>query len=88
MDIKKGKVFVDFYADWCGPCKMMAPIVDELAETLDDVKVIKINVDNEPDLALEYSVRNIPCFLYLEDGEVISKAIGTKRIEDLKSMVK
>jgi len=87
-DIKHGKVFVDFYANWCGPCKLMSPIIDELAETLEDVNVIKINVDENSEIAQSYGVRNIPCYLYLEDGEIINKAIGKKTLEDLKSMIR
>ena len=70
-------VLVDFYADWCGPCKMMAPVVDEIAEELQGtVKVGKINVDNSPNVAAKYGVMNIPTFLVIKNGEVVDKVIG------------
>lgn len=70
-------VMVDFYADWCGPCKMMAPIVDEIAKEMDGVvKVGKLNVDNSPETARAYSVMNIPTFIFLKDGVVVDKVVG------------
>ena len=73
----KELVLVDFYADWCGPCKMMAPIVDEIAKEMDGVvKVGKLNVDNSPETARSYSVMNIPTFIFLKDGVVVDKVVG------------
>lgn len=70
-------VVVDFYADWCGPCKMMAPIVDEIAKEMEgQVKVGKLNVDNSPESARSYSVMNIPTFLLIKDGVVVDKVVG------------
>lgn len=70
-------VVVDFYADWCGPCKMMAPIVDEIAKEMEgQVKVGKLNVDNSPESARAYSVMNIPTFLLIKDGVVVDKVVG------------
>ncbi len=70
-------VLVDFYADWCGPCKMMAPIVDQIAEEYNGkVKVGKLNVDDSNDIAGKYQVMSIPTFLVFKDGEVAEKVVG------------
>lgn len=72
----KGVVFVDFYADWCGPCKMTGPIIDELANEVTNVKFIKVNVDENPDLASQYSVFSIPTFLIFKEGKVVHQMVG------------
>ena len=69
-------VLVDFYADWCGPCKMVSPLVDELAEESDAYKVGKINVDESPELAAKYGVMSIPTLIVFKDGKVAQQAIG------------
>ena len=75
--ISKGKVLVDFYADWCGPCKMMAPIVDELAEEYaGSVKIGKLNVDDSPATSAKYKVMTIPTLLFVKNGEVVDTVIG------------
>ena len=72
-------VLVDFYADWCGPCKMMSPIIEEIAENLNGkVKIAKINVDEEADLAIEYEVSSIPTFLLIKNGQVVTNIIGMR----------
>lgn len=82
-------VLVDFYADWCGPCKMMAPVVEKLAEEFDGkVKVGKINVDDEPELAQKYRVVSIPTFLILKDGEVKETSVGAMSAAQLTEKVK
>ena len=69
-------VLVDFYADWCGPCQMLSPIVDEVAEERDDIKVGKINVDEQMELAQKYGVMTIPTLLVIKNGEIATKHIG------------
>lgn len=72
------KVLLDFYADWCGPCRMVSPIVDEIAEERDDVVVGKINVDDDPELASAFGVFSIPTLVVLKDGEVANQASGAR----------
>lgn len=72
----KEPVFVDFYADWCGPCQITGPIIEELAKELTAVKFVKINVDENPDLASQYSIFSIPTFLIFKDGQVVHQMIG------------
>ena len=69
-------VLVDFYADWCGPCKMMAPVVEEIAAEKSDVKVCKINIDEEMELAQRFGVMSIPTFISFKGGQMAGKQIG------------
>lgn len=71
-------VLLDFYADWCGPCRMVSPIVDEIAEERDDVVVGKINVDDDPELASAFGVFSIPTLVVLKNGEVANQASGAR----------
>ncbi|MBQ3491797.1 MAG: thioredoxin [Oscillospiraceae bacterium] len=71
-------VLVDFWASWCGPCRMVSPIIDEIAEEREDIKVCKINVDEEPDLANRYQIMSIPTLLVIKDGEVVNKSMGAR----------
>ena len=80
------KVFIDFWATWCGPCKMTSPIVDEIEEERPDIKVVKVNIDDEPEVADKYEIRSIPAFKYFKDGLLVKEAVGAmdkKRILDL-----
>lgn len=81
-------VLIDFYADWCGPCKMVAPIVEEIAEEYPDVVVGKINVDEEMELAMKFGVQSIPALFVLKDGKIKDSAIGFKPKEVLLEMLK
>lgn len=80
-------VFVDFYANWCGPCKMLAPIVEQLADKHSDVKVVKIDVDQEQGLALKYQVQSIPTLLVIKNGEVVSRQLGFMPLKALEDML-
>ena len=74
----KGLVLVDFYADWCGPCKMTSPILEELSNEVKEVKFVKINVDENPELASQYNVFSIPTFLIFKDGKIIHQFVGAR----------
>lgn len=69
-------VLVDFWASWCGPCRMLSPVVDEIAEERNDVKVCKINVDEEPELAAKYGVMSIPTLMVFQNGEAAQTSVG------------
>ncbi len=81
-------VLVDFWAEWCGPCKMIAPVLDELASEFDSkAKIGKVNIDEFQGLAAKYRVRAIPTLLIFKGGEVIDQVVGAKSKRDLKSML-
>ena len=72
------KVLVDFWAPWCGPCRMVSPIVDEIAEENAAIKVAKINIDEQPQLASQYGVMSIPTLMVFENGDIADKAVGAR----------
>ena len=76
-------VLVDFYATWCSPCKMLAPVIDEIASEKSGIKVVKINVDEQPQLAQAYSVMSIPTLILIKNGEVAGRSTGFKRKNDI-----
>ncbi len=81
-------VLIDFMADWCGPCKMMAPMIDEFAKEYDgELKVGKINVDEQPEIAQKYGVMSIPMFAFIKDGEMVDSAVGAQTKAKLQSMI-
>lgn len=86
--IKTGKVLVDFYAEWCGPCKMLSPVVDELSEELKDISFYKLNVDESDEVVRKYSVMSIPTLLIFENGELKNTSVGFKSKDELKEMLK
>ena len=69
-------VLIDFFADWCGPCKMLSPIIEQFAKENEKVKVVKINVDELPDLAVKYGVRSIPTLVVIKNGEEVNRSDG------------
>ena len=81
-------VLLDFYADWCGPCRMVSPIVDEIANESDEYLVGKINVEEEPELANEFGVSSIPMLVVMKDGKISNKAVGARPKEQIVAMLK
>lgn len=79
-------VLVDFYADWCGPCKMMSPVIEEIADEKTDAKVCKLNIDEEMEIAQKYGVMSIPTFMVFKDGEVSKRDMGAKPKSAVVSM--
>ena len=88
-DILKSEktVLLDFYADWCGPCKMMSPIVDEIAEENPQYLVGKINVDNEPELANEFAVMSIPTLVVIKNGKIVNQSAGSRPKQSILAML-
>ena len=82
-EIKSGVVFVDFFATWCGPCKMLSPIVDEVSNEIEDVKYLKVDVDEASDIASTYGIMSIPTLIIFKDGNVINKHTGMLSKSDL-----
>ncbi len=81
-------VLLDFWADWCGPCRMVGPVVDEVAEQLgDSAKVGKVNVDEEQDLAQKFNVMSIPTLVVIKDGKVTQSAVGVQSKQNIISMI-
>jgi thioredoxin 1 len=80
-------VIVDFYADWCGPCKRLAPIFSELSEEMDSVKFLKVNVEDESELAGKYAVQSIPTLIIFKDGEPVERIMGLMPKDELKKTI-
>lgn len=85
--IKEGIVVVDFFATWCGPCKMLGPIIEKLGEEISNVKFIKIDVDKNEDLARRYGVMSIPTIIFFKDGREVKKHIGFIPEESIKEII-
>ena len=81
-------VLVDFYADWCGPCKMLSPVVDEISEELSDCRVVKLNVDETPNLAARYNVMSIPTLIVFRQGEAVDRSVGVQSKQHILNMLK
>lgn len=81
------KVLVDFYANWCGPCKMLRPVLSSVAETHDDVKVVSIDVDEAENLAMSYGISSIPCVIKFKDGNELERSIGFKPKEEIEKLI-
>lgn len=81
-------VLLDFWAPWCRPCRMVVPIVEEIARENPDIKVAKINIDEEPELAVQFQVMSIPSLFVMKNGEVVKKAVGARAKHQILAMVK
>ena len=80
-------VLADFYADWCGPCKMLRPILEEISDDRQDVKVVSINIDEEDELAEQFDVSAIPCVVLIKDGMEVDSSVGLKPREALEELL-
>lgn len=80
-------VLIDFWANWCGPCRMIAPILEEISEERDDVKICKINIDDEAELAARYQIVSIPTLVFVEDGEEVSRSVGARPKAQILSLL-
>ena len=80
-------VLVDFWASWCGPCRMVGPIIDEIAVEHPEYKVVKINIDEEPELASQYRVVSIPTLLVMKDGQVVQQSVGARPKNQILAML-
>lgn len=78
VETNEGLVIVDFWAPWCGPCRMVVPIIDEIADERKDIKVGKINVDEEPELASKFGIMSIPTLMVIKDGKIVNQSSGAR----------
>lgn len=83
----EGKVLVDFFATWCGPCTMLAPVLEQVADSKPEVKIVKVDVDEEPELATRYKVMSIPTLIVFEKGEVVKKSLGVISKAELLELI-
>ena len=81
-------VLVDFYADWCGPCKMLSPIIDSIAKENNNIKVVKVNVDDAQDLAIKYQVMSIPTVVIIKNGQEVNRSVGLVNKSKIEELVK
>ena len=81
------KVFVDFYTDWCGPCKMVGPVVEQLSNEISDVAFVKVNVDEHPQIAQRYGVMSIPTMIAFKNGQAVKTTVGFTPKEALEEMI-
>ena len=80
-------VLIDFWATWCGPCKMISPFVEKIAEKREDIKVCKVNVDEQEELAMEFGIMSIPTLVIIKNGEIVGKTIGYRNYEELTAFI-
>ena len=80
-------VLLDFFASWCGPCRMVGPILDEIAEEREDIKVCKVDIDQQPELASRFRVMSVPTLMVLKEGRVVEQSIGAKPKHQILAMV-
>lgn len=80
-------VLLDFWASWCGPCRMVSPIIDEIADEHPEIKVVKVNVDEQPGLAAQFRVMSIPSLFVMKNGKIVNQAMGARPKQQILSMV-
>lgn len=86
--IEEGKTtIVDFYAEWCGPCKVLGPILDKVAAANPEVNIIKVNVEDNSDLSSEFEIRSIPAVFIFKNGELTDKFVGVKKLDEINSLL-
>ena len=85
--IKEGTILLDFWASWCGPCRMLGPVLEQLAKE-ENIKIGKVNVDEEEELSQAFSISSIPALFLVKDGKVVNKTIGYQSLEQLKEFIK
>ena len=85
--VKKGKVVIDFWAAWCGPCKILSPVVEELASEMKNIKFGSVDVDAQSELAQRFQVMSIPTLLFFKDGELVNRTAGAMEKDDLESVI-
>ncbi|MBQ6874339.1 MAG: thioredoxin [Clostridia bacterium] len=85
--ISEKKVLLDFWAPWCGPCRMVVPIVEEIADERPDIKVGKVNVDKEAELASQFGIMSIPTLVVIENGKIVNQAMGAKPKDEILAML-
>ena len=83
----EGTVLIDFWAAWCGPCRMIAPAVEKIAEEDPEVKVCKINIDDEQELAIRHGVMSIPTLMVVKNGEIVNTAVGLRPKEEIEALL-
>ena len=87
VELEQGKVLVDFYAAWCAPCKMIAPVIEQLAEEIPRLKVVKVDADNAQDLMVKFGIRGLPTLLLIKNGEVVDRKVGAASVTQLREFV-
>ncbi len=80
-------VLLDFWASWCGPCQMLGPVIDQIADEQDEVKICKVNVDEQPELASQFGVMSIPTLVVMKEGKIVNKSVGAKPKEQILAML-
>ena len=80
-------VLLDFFASWCGPCRMVGPILDEIAQERADIKVCKVNIDEQPELASQYRIMTVPTLMVLKDGQIVAQSVGARPKHQILAMV-
>ena len=83
----QGTVIVDFYADWCGPCKMLAPVLEEIVAENNEIKLCKVNVDNDGDLAMGFGIASIPTLFIYKNGEIVNKVVGYRTKDEILKLL-